>query len=198
MSILDYIHERYSYNRRIKTLSDHLAEVIPQGARTLDVGCGDGQVAHLIMQKRPDVEIKGIDILVRPHTKIPVAEFDGQVIPYNKADFDVVMFNDVLHHTNDPMILLREGVRVASKALVLKDHTCDGVLAGPTLKFMDRVGNARHGVVLPCNYWPEYRWLNTFEILGLSIRSWKSDLKLYPRWADWVFGRSLHFVAKLE
>jgi SAM-dependent methyltransferase len=198
MSILDYIHERYSYNRRINTLSDHLAEVIPPGARTLDVGCGDGQVAHLIMQKRPDVEIKGIDVLVRPHTKIPVAEFDGQVIPYSKADFDVVMFNDVLHHTIDPMILLREGVRVASKALVIKDHTCDGLLAGPTLKFMDQVGNARHGVALPCNYWPELRWLNTFEILDLSISTWKKDLRLYPRWADLVFGRSLHFVARLD
>ena len=198
MSILDYIHERYSYDRRINRLSNHLAEVIPQGARTLDVGCGDGQVAHLIMQKRPDVEIKGIDILVRPYTKIPVAEFDGQIIPYNKADFDVVMFNDVLHHTDDPMILLREAVRVAGKALVLKDHTCDGILAGPTLKFMDRVGNARHGVALPCNYWPEDRWRNTFEILGLSISTWKKDLKLYPRWADLVFGRSLHFVAKLD
>jgi SAM-dependent methyltransferase len=198
MKILDYIHETYSYNRRINTLSNHLAEVIPRGARTLDVGCGDGQVAHLIMQKRPDVDIKGIDTLVRPHTKIPVAEFDGEVIPYSKETFDVVMFNDVLHHTNDPMILLREAVRVASKALVLKDHTCDGVLAGPTLEFMDRVGNERHGVVLPCNYWPESRWLKTFEILGLSITAWKKDLRLYPRWADLVFGRSLHFVAKLD
>ena len=198
MSIFDYIHERYSYSRRIETLSNHLAEVIPAGARTLDVGCGDGHVAHLITQKRPDVEIKGIDVLVRPETKIPVEKFDGHVIPYNSGDFDVVMFNDVLHHTEDPMILLREAVRVAGKALVLKDHTCDGLLAGPTLRFMDRVGNARHGVALPCNYWPEHKWLNAFQSLDLSISAWKKELRLYPRWADVVFGRSLHFVAKLD
>jgi len=179
-------------------LSNHLAEVIPPGARTLDVGCGDGQVAHLIMQKRPDVTIKGIDVLVRPHTKIPVAEFDGQIIPYSQGDFDVVMFNDVLHHTNDPMVLLREAVRVAGKAIVLKDHTRDGILAGLTLKFMDRVGNARHGVALPCNYWTEQQWLKAFETLGLCITTWKSDLRLYPRWADVVFGRSLHFIARLN
>ncbi|SRR6266545_3659106 len=198
MSILDYIHEKYSYNRRINTLSEHLAEVIPPGARTLDVGCGDGQVAHLIMQKRPDVEIKGIDVLIRPHTRIPVAEFDGQVIPYAKGDFDVVMFNDVLHHTSDPMVLLREAVRVAGTAIVLKDHTRDGILAGMTLKFMDRVGNARHGVALPCNYWTEQQWLKAFETLGLCITTWKRDLRLYPRWADVVCGRSLHFIARLN
>lgn len=198
MRILDYVHETYSYNRRISLLSNHLAEVIPPGSRTLDVGCGDGQVAHLIMQKRPDVTIKGIDVLMRPHTKIPVAEFDGQVIPYSQGDFDVVMLNDVLHHTNDPMVLLREAVRVAGTAIVLKDHTRDGILAGMTLKFMDRVGNARHGVALPCNYWTEQQWLKAFETLGLCITTWKRDLRLYPRWADVVLGRSLHFIARLN
>jgi len=164
----------------------------------LDVGCGDGQLAWLIMQTRPDVKIQGIDILVRTETKIDVAPFDGNVIPYPNCSFDLVIFSDVLHHTIDPLILLREAARVARKAIILKDHLCNGLLAGPTLRFMDQVGNARHGVALPYNYWSRQKWLDAFGNLGLSISTWKEDLKLYPAWADLIFGRSLHFVAKLD
>jgi ubiquinone/menaquinone biosynthesis C-methylase UbiE len=50
------------------------------------------------------------------------------------------MFVYVLHHTNDPEVLLREAQRVALKAVVLKDHTRNGLLAYTTLRFMDWVG----------------------------------------------------------
>lgn len=198
MSLIEHIHGKYVHGRRVHQLSKLLAQLIPQNAKILDIGCGDGLVSHLIVQARPDVEIKGIDVLVRSQTYIPVSRFDGHVIPYNDESFDVVMFVDVLHHTEDPMILLREAVRVACKAIVLKDHTCNGLLAGPTLRFMDQVGNERHGVVLPYNYWPQQKWFESFDTLGLTIGTWKKDLKLYPKPASWVFDRSLHFVARLN
>ena len=76
-------------------------------------------------------------MLVRPETKVPVKEFDGKRIPHPDKSFDVVMFVDVLHHTEDPTILLAEARRVAKPAVVLKDHCKDGVLANSTLRFMD-------------------------------------------------------------
>ncbi|HEX9900164.1 MAG TPA: class I SAM-dependent methyltransferase [Candidatus Methylomirabilis sp.] len=179
-------------------LSDHLAQLFPANARALDVGCGDGWLAHLIMQKRPDVHMKGIDVVVRRHTHVPVDCFDGQVIPYGDASVDVVMCVDVLHHTEDPMVLLREAVRTARRAIVIKDHLCDGLFAAPTLRCMDRVGNARHGVALPYNYWPRQRWLQAFRALDVTIGVWKTDLRLYPRPASWIFDRSLHFISRLD
>jgi len=198
MSVVERIHGQYTYRRRVNILCDHFLEILPSKANVLDVGCGDGELAGLIMQKEPGIDIKGVDILVRNQTQIPVARFDGQRIPYPDASFDIVMFSDVLHHTTDPLVLLREAGRVARRSIVLKDHTCDGLFADTTLRFMDHVGNARHGVALPFNYWPKQKWLKAFDNLGLAISSWKSDLRLYPRWADLVFGRSLHFVAKLD
>jgi SAM-dependent methyltransferase len=144
------------------------------------------------------LEVHGIDVLVRGETHIPVLPFDGRSIPHPDRSFDVVLFVDVLHHTDDPTLLLREAARVARRCIILKDHTRDGLLAGPTLRFMDRVGNARHGVTLPYNYWPKARWLAAFEQLGLTIEAWHSDLHLYPWWADWMFGRSLHFLARIS
>jgi SAM-dependent methyltransferase len=198
MSLLETIHGGYVHTRRVRVLGDHFAELIPQDAQVLDVGCGDGLLAHLIMQKRPDLALRGIDVLVREQTYIPVAAFDGQVIPYPNASFDAVMFVDVLHHTADPMILLREAVRVVRKALVIKDHTLNGFLAGPTLRLMDWFGNAPHGVALPYNYWPQEKWFEAFETLDLTTGIWKEALSLYPRPANWLFERSLHFIARLD
>src|SRR5207344_2341443 len=134
---------------------------------------------------------------VRPHTLIPVVPFDGNTIPYPNQAFDVVMFVDVLHHTDDPTVLLREAKRVARQAIVLKDHTKDGVLAGPTLRFMDWVGNRHHGVVLPYNYWTHDQWERALVDLGLGISTWNANVGLYPWPASQVFDRALHFVAKL-
>lgn len=197
VSLVEHVHGSYVHQRRVRVLSEHLAELIPHAARALDVGCGDGYLAHLVKQRRPDIKIEGIDILVRSQTHVPVDRFDGQTIPYADASFDVVMFVDVLHHTEDPMILLREAVRIARTAIVIKDHTCDALFAGPTLRFMDRVSNARHGVALPYNYWPRQRWFEAFDMLGLDVCVWKKNLRLYPRPAGWMFDRSLHFVAQL-
>jgi hypothetical protein len=61
---------------------------------------------------------------------------------------------------------------------------------------MDRIGNRRYKVVLPYNYWPKQEWLNAFEALGLTLRTWKSKLDLYPAYVDWLVGRSLHFIAQ--
>ena len=93
---------------------------------------------------------------MRPETHISVTPFDGKRISFDYGALDVVMFVNVLHHTEDPKILLAEARRVTCRAVVPKGHTRDGLLAGPTLRFMDGVGNAT-GIPLPYNYWPERR-----------------------------------------
>ena len=198
MSPLARIHGGYVFRRRVRVLSRWLAQLIPPGARVLDVGCGDGLIAHLISQQRPDVQLQGIDVLIRPQTHVPVVPFDGQRIPHGDATFDAVMFVDVLHHTAEPMVLLREASRVARRAIIIKDHTRDGLLAGPTLRMMDWVGNARHGVVLPYHYWPAARWTRAFEELAWRVATLEKTLQLYPWPASYFFDRSLHFVARLE
>ena len=198
MSLVESIHGWYVHDRRSRVLCGHLTNVIPNNCRVLDVGSGDGLLGQLISQTRPDITITGIDVLVRARTRIPTEKYDGETIPYDDASFDGVMFIDVLHHTTDPMILLRESTRVARNTIVIKDHLLDGLFARQTLRFMDRLGNARYDVSLPYNYWPKQRWFDAFDTLGLKVGMWTTKLGLYPRPASWVFERSLHFVARLD
>jgi SAM-dependent methyltransferase len=192
------MHDRLVYGRRMHLLAENLSTWLPAQAKILDVGCGDGKIDLLIMQKRPDVSIQGIDVLVRPRTHVPVTSFDGSRIPHPDASFDVVTFVDVLHHCLHPEQLLAEAKRVTRKSILLKDHTRDGILAEATLRFMDWFGNAHHGVSLPYNYWSRTQWLDCFQGLGLEVRQWRDRLSLYPRPATWCFDRKLHFIASLE
>lgn len=198
MSILAQTHGNFVYPRRVHQLARNIAELLPQGAEVLDVGCGDGALSSEVAKLRPDIRITGIDILIRPKTRIPVMKFDGQNIPFPDCSFDVVMFVDVLHHTFDPILLLREAKRVSRRALLIKDHSCNGPFASVRLRFMDWVGNSRHGVVLPYNYWPQQKWSDNLKELKLEVESWRNDLELYPWWANWLFGRSLQFVTSVR
>lgn len=204
MSVIDvkkpfeHFHSKYISLRRTEVLAHHVSSLIPRAAGVLDVGCGDGEMASILMKQRSDITLQGLDVLVRPHTRISVQCYDGRTIPFPNASFDVVMLMDVLHHSDDPMILLREAARVMRKVLIIKDHLCESAWDNLTLRFMDTIGNARYGVALPYAYWPKRKWFEAFKILGATICEWKTDLGLYPWPTNWVFERSLHFIVCLK
>ena len=163
----------------------------------LDVGTGDGSIAKAIALHRPDIKIEGIDVLIRPYTHIPVRLFDGEHIPFSEKTVDVVSFVDVLHHTSDAQILLREAARVSRRYIVIKDHLREGPFAKATLRAMDWIGNYGHDVVLPYNYLSEQEWRKHFQDTNLSPERWTESLGLYPFPFSLVFGRRLHFIARL-
>lgn len=198
MALLDLVHGQWVHVPRVHVLSRHIAELLPHRASVLDVGCGDGLLCKVISQLRPDVVVEGIDVKVRAQTHIPVSAFDGQSIGARDKSYDVVMFIDVLHHVEKPETLIREAARVSRQFVIIKDHTADGLLAKSTLSFMDWVSNARHGVAVTYEYWTRAQWDAVFRRQCLRIGRWNNRLRLYPRWAKWIFERNLHFIARLD
>jgi len=194
--LTEKIHKKFVYNRRMDILSSYFANYLTAGSSVLDVGCGDGKISKLIMEKA-NVTIEGIDVLVRDQTYIPVKAFDGMEIPFADNVFDFAIIVDVLHHTHDPLQLLKETKRVTRRNIIIKDHLMNGFLAASTLKFMDYVGNAHYNVHLPYNYLKEDEWLKMFKNLSLSVSQWKDRLNLYPMPWSLIFDRKLHFIAEL-
>jgi SAM-dependent methyltransferase len=195
--ILNRAHGALVFGRRVQILAAHLAKEIPMRAEVLDVGTGDGSIAKAIALHRPDIKIEGIDVLIRPYTHIPVHKFDGKHIPLSEKTVDVVSFVDVLHHTSNARILLREAARVSRRYIVIKDHLREGPFAKATLQAMDWIGNYGHDVVLPYNYLSEQEWYEHFRDTSLTPERWTESLGLYPFLFSLVFGRRLHFIARL-
>lgn len=185
------------YNRRIWVLSHALAKSISGRGTVLDIGCGDGQLAKALMELRPDLKVEGVDVVARPKTLIPVAQYDGVTLPFADKSFDYVTIVDVLHHTDDPTVVLSEASRVARHGVVIKDHLREGMLAQVTLAFMDWCGNIGDGVPLPYNFLSRTEWQGAFFKAKLEALQTIEKLDIYLPPARWVFDRQLHFVSLL-
>ena len=72
------------------------------------------------------------------------------------------------------------------------------LVEGNALAMMDHVGNARHGVEIPCNYLTPDQWVNLYESTGLKPITLRNKLGLYIPLLNWFFERNLHFIAVLE
>jgi SAM-dependent methyltransferase len=191
-------HGAFVHARRVRVLAKVLAEQIPQGAAVLDIGCGDGTIAALIAKARPDISMQGVEVLPRADCQIACTAFDGNTVPFRERSFDVAMLVDVLHHTGDVSVLLRQAARVSRQIVLLKDHLSENAFDQTTLCFMDWVGNRPHGVTLTYNYQSRARWDAHFTAAGLQPASFETNIPLYPAPFSALVGRGLHFVATLR
>lgn len=191
-------HTAAVFHRRTRVLAQMLASRIPLQASVLDVGCGDGTIGSLIAQSRPDVSIRGVEVMARPDCKIECGLFDGTSLPFADRSFDACVLVDVLHHTKDVSILLCEAARVSRSYVLIKDHLDENVLDDVTLRFMDWVGNRPHGVTNTYNYQSRDQWSKHFVKCNLVAAGWTTQVPLYPWPASVILGRGLHFVAALQ
>jgi len=197
MSLVASLHQRFAQASRRQALAAAVARLLPQGARTLDLGCGDGTLAELVLEARPDVRFVGVDPLAR-HCRLPFARCDGARLPFAAGAFDAVLLIDVVHHSACPGELLSEAGRVARTLVLIKDHLADRPGARALLGVMDWVGNARFGVSLPHHYWRKDEWSAAFDDLGWTVTGWNEQLGLYRPALRPVFEHGLHFMATLR
>lgn len=189
------VHGALVFGRRVRVLAGALAPLLPAG-RVVDVGCGDGSVSAAIASLRPDVRPEGLDVLLRASCAVPARAFDGRNLPLEYGEADAALLVDVLHHATDPVGLLAECARVA-RVVVVKDHLAGSRFDERVLAFMDWVGNRPHGVVLPYAYFSRESWERAVATAGLREERRESLPALYPFPFSALFGRDLHFVARL-
>lgn len=198
LSLIKFLHSKYISARRNKVTAEYLSKFLPDRAKVLDIGCGDGAISRFIMNLKPGINIQGVEVLERPNCKIECQLFDGINIPMDDNEVDVSMLVDVLHHEAEFDKLLKEACRVSSKYVLIKDHIYKSKLDFQILKLMDWLGNKAYGVKLVYNYKKKEEWMSYISSNNLNIEKMKDKLRTHPFPLRIVYRDDLHFVALLK
>ena len=101
-----------------------IAELVPQGARVLDLGCGDGALLDLLQRERGctgyGVEIADGNVLqcIRRGVDVIQLNLDEGLSMFDDASFDVVLQIDTLQHLRNAETMLVETARVGRTGIV--------------------------------------------------------------------------------
>ena len=101
-----------------------IARLVPQGARVLDLGCGDGTLlAHLQATRGCTgygIEIADANVLACVQRGVDVIQLNLEegLAMFEDASFDVVLQIDTLQHLRNAETMLRETARVGRTGIV--------------------------------------------------------------------------------
>jgi ubiquinone/menaquinone biosynthesis C-methylase UbiE len=157
---------RYRRIARAFDAACSIAEHVPRDARVLDVGCGNGFIAHHLGALGRTVV--GVDLARATEAPISYVTFDGRALPFADLSFDAVVFSFVLHHSQNIAGLLGEARRVlrpGGRIVVYEDiPECwhDRALClWHEQKWLPRTG--------PCTFLRVECWVDLFEAVGLHV-----------------------------
>ena len=100
-----------------------IARIVPAGANVLDVGCGNGFIAHHLSGILRS-KIVGLDVSAGPLANIDYLPYDGRHFPVQDETFEAVLLCYVLHHAQDASLVLNEVTRVLKEgglAIIYED-----------------------------------------------------------------------------
>src|SRR5437764_6293803 len=88
-----------------------IARVIPRGSEVLDIGCGNGFIAHHLSAML-GTSVIGIDVAEATQAPIDYRQYDGAQFPIPDNSVDAVLLCYVLHHAQDVSAVLSQMKRV--------------------------------------------------------------------------------------
>ena len=106
--------ERMRRRRKVGRAYDmalEIARVLPRQANVLDVGCGNGFIAHHLTGLLKS-RVVGLDVGQSTVAPIDYVPYDGRNFPLKDQSFNAVLLCYVLHHAQDARLVLNEVSRI--------------------------------------------------------------------------------------
>jgi methionine biosynthesis protein MetW len=101
-----------------------VASMVTDGARVLDVGCGDGELLRLLSQTKAvdargmEISQKGVNDCVAKGLSVVQGDADIDLADYPTDGFDYVILSQTLQATRNPKTVLEQMLRIGKRAIV--------------------------------------------------------------------------------
>lgn len=160
--IIEYIKK--TDNELAKSIQPHLY------GKVLKLGNGIGYLTEALSQNL-DITVVDVALSEGVINKEQVVLYDGLHLPFEDNSFDCTVCVFVLHHTPDPLVVLREMKRV-SKRLVIVEETYDSLFSKLDLVYRDIYVNLFAGQSSKIHWGSYFSTISikdTFEELDLQV-----------------------------
>lgn len=116
--------ETANLDRTIRPDHRVIFDMVEAGSRVLDLGCGTGDLIHLLMREK-NAWVQGIELdeqaiyeCVKKGLPVCQSDIESGLAEYPDRSFDVVVLNQSLQEVRKASFLLREALRVGSRVIV--------------------------------------------------------------------------------
>lgn len=103
---------------------DEIVRLVPKGATVLDLGCAEGDLLHRLIQER-DVHGDGVEIdydkvlsCVGKGLSVYHGSIEDGLQLYDDKSFDYIILSETLQVLKEPLVVLRDMLRVGQRAIV--------------------------------------------------------------------------------
>jgi len=176
---VDLIGKFYASNLGKKWIDKKLRNVLPYLNTTeqlIDIGSGNGMITHTLRQKGFSCTPMDVaDLSILPDVEVVV--YDGLNMPFEDQHFDTALLLTVLHHTPDPIPVLKETARIAKKIVIIED-VYKNIIQQYMTYGMDTLVNLGHSSMTYQNK-SDQEWKQAFKELGFSLEQESSQSILF-------------------
>ena len=136
--------------------------------KILDIGTGNGAVAHLLQKEGFGIFTSDIADK-RVFKDVPFVLIDRNSFPFEDGAFDCVLILTVLHHAHDPIKVLQEAKRLSSGRVIIIEDVYKNFLQKYITYFMDSLVNFEF-TGHPHNNKSTKEWLGIFEDMNFTVK----------------------------
>ncbi|MBU0629942.1 MAG: methionine biosynthesis protein MetW [Candidatus Margulisbacteria bacterium] len=157
------------YRTKIKPDYNLIESLIPAGARVLDLGCGDGTLLSLLQERKKvkgigiDIYSEGLNECLKKGLSVLQLDLNNGLASFKSGSFDYVILNMTLQATYNPLLLIKEMVRVGHRAIV----------GFPNFGHWKLVLSLLLKERMPKNKTLPYEWYNTPNIRLMTIKDFR-------------------------
>jgi len=156
------------YEKAAHKMCQDCEQFIKQESKILDIGCGSAIVANTF-QNFFDTEIIGVDVVDRRLFPIALSLINGKKLPFPSKSFDNVLIAYTLHHSKDPIFLLKEAIRVCKGKIFIYEDLPEGLLSKVFCKIHGFSFDRLFGNKNKTTFKTEEEWQEVFNALKLKL-----------------------------